>query len=116
MYDITGAQRPGPASRKHLQHGPPPTARLTPHPNAFAPNPQALTHTPPLAELLAGPRGERLVREVSGGAAGGGGGGGGQTFDPVALMAQHVRRALCSHQMVMSPKGHAASLRLINKR
>ncbi|GFR44265.1 hypothetical protein Agub_g5470 [Astrephomene gubernaculifera] len=70
---------------------------------------QALVHTPPLAELFLSQKGERLLAEV---AAGGGGGGG--SNDPVGLTLQLVRR--CFTTMVLSPKGHAQSLRLINKR
>ncbi|GLI67672.1 hypothetical protein VaNZ11_011833 [Volvox africanus] len=69
---------------------------------------QALAHTPPLAELFLSPRSDRLLAEISGGRVPDEG------YDPVAAMQQLVRKAFST--LVLAPKAHAASLRLINKR
>ncbi|GIL66148.1 hypothetical protein Vafri_19743 [Volvox africanus] len=69
---------------------------------------QALAHTPPLAELFLSPRSDKLLVEISGGRVPGEG------HDPVAATQQLVRKAFST--LVLAPKAHASSLRLINKR
>ncbi|GIL86570.1 hypothetical protein Vretifemale_14832, partial [Volvox reticuliferus] len=69
---------------------------------------QALAHTPPLAELFLSPRSDKLLAEISGGR------GPDEGYDPVAATQQLVRKAFST--LVLAPKAHASSLRLINKR